>query len=90
MSYQRLDPASAYAIPPFAGRPDLGCFDADPKIFFPTHGRDTAQEAKRVCRRCCVRDECLDWALDTGQSHGVWGATTPEERRTLLTGRRTA
>ncbi|WP_442942109.1 WhiB family transcriptional regulator [Nonomuraea sp. NBC_00507] len=26
---------------------------------------------------------CLDWALRTGEPDGVWGGTTPAERRRL-------
>lgn len=59
----------------------------DPELFFP-HGSDThavrqALRAKAFCARCPVREECLLYALDTGQSHGVWGGTTAEERREL-------
>jgi WhiB family redox-sensing transcriptional regulator len=41
------------------------------------------EEAKVVCRRCDVRDECLQWALESGQDHGVWGGLSEDERRTL-------
>jgi WhiB family redox-sensing transcriptional regulator len=27
--------------------------------------------------------ECLEWALDTDEQFGVWGGTTPRERRRL-------
>ena len=63
------------------------CRDADPELFFPvgTAGPALAQaeEAKRVCRRCPVRADCLRWAVDSGQDAGVWGGTTAEERRVL-------
>jgi WhiB family redox-sensing transcriptional regulator len=63
------------------------CRDEDPELFFPigTTGPAAQQveEAKAVCRRCDVRDECLQWALETGQDAGVWGATSEEERRAL-------
>ncbi len=42
-----------------------------------------AEEAKRICHRCPVRSECLRWALDTGQDHGIWGGADEAERRTL-------
>lgn len=32
----------------------------------------TASEAKKYCRRCPVRQDCLDYAIHT-QSVGVWG-----------------
>ncbi|MGA9716339.1 MAG: WhiB family transcriptional regulator, partial [Aeromicrobium sp.] len=30
-----------------------------------------------------VRDQCLQWALESGQDHGVWGGLSEDERRTL-------
>ncbi|WP_371477626.1 WhiB family transcriptional regulator [Kitasatospora sp. NBC_00315] len=61
------------------------CRDADPELFFPlgTTGPALrqAEEAKSLCRRCPVREQCLAWALRTGQDTGVWGGTTEDERR---------
>ncbi|TPQ21488.1 WhiB family transcriptional regulator [Streptomyces sporangiiformans] len=64
------------------------CADEDPELFFPvgTTGpavRDVVA-AKRICARCPVTFECLTWALDTGQTSGVWGGTGEEERTELL------
>lgn len=56
--------------------------DIDPEIFFPDPG-GSASHAKKVCRRCPVTAECLRYALDRGREAGVWGATTPEERRDI-------
>ncbi|MFF1284343.1 WhiB family transcriptional regulator [Streptomyces sp. NPDC058299] len=42
-----------------------------------------AERAKLVCRRCPVRDDCLQFALATGQDSGVWGGLTEDERRAL-------
>lgn len=60
------------------------CAQTDPAIFFP-EGVGNAittqvKEAKKVCRRCPVKDACLEWALDTGQSAGVWGGLSEDER----------
>lgn len=41
------------------------------------------EEAKAVCRRCDVREQCLQWALETGQDAGVWGGLSEDERRAL-------
>jgi WhiB family redox-sensing transcriptional regulator len=61
------------------------CAGEDPELFFPigTSGpaQVQAEEAKAICRRCPVTDECLQWALESGQDAGVWGAMTEEERR---------
>jgi WhiB family redox-sensing transcriptional regulator len=39
--------------------------------------------ALAVCKTCPVRRSCLDFALEAGPSgaHGIWGATTAEERK---------
>ncbi len=63
------------------------CREEDPEMFFPigTHGPAAAQveQAKMICRRCPVVTDCLDWALESGQDSGVWGATDELERRAL-------
>ncbi|KAK1184631.1 WhiB family transcriptional regulator [Streptomyces sp. NBS 14/10] len=64
------------------------CVDEDPELFFPVGvAGPAAQEqqarAKGVCGRCPVCDECLEYALNMGVSHGVWGGTGEEERRAL-------
>ncbi|MDX3568718.1 WhiB family transcriptional regulator [Streptomyces sp. ID05-47C] len=41
------------------------------------------EQAKAVCRRCPVRARCLEWALETDQSLGVWGGTSETERCAL-------
>ncbi|HET9872238.1 MAG TPA: WhiB family transcriptional regulator [Propionibacteriaceae bacterium] len=39
---------------------------------------------KAVCEACPVREACLAYALDAGESYGIWGGLTTEERRTLV------
>lgn len=39
--------------------------------------------AKRVCRRCPVQIECLQFALENNETYGVWGATAATERRKM-------
>lgn len=61
------------------------CRQVDADLFFP-EGRGAAvhiqtEQAKKVCNRCPVRQHCLNWALETGQHSGVWGGTSPDERR---------
>lgn len=41
-------------------------------------------EAKRICRRCPVKYECLADALDNRIEWGVWGGMTERERRAML------
>ncbi|HEV7524890.1 MAG TPA: WhiB family transcriptional regulator [Acidimicrobiia bacterium] len=50
--------------------------------FFPARG-ESVRDAKAVCARCPVRDECLEFALRLKVAHGVWGGLSERERRTL-------
>jgi WhiB family redox-sensing transcriptional regulator len=74
---------------PTSWRDLAACREVDPEIFFPigTTGAALGQihEAQAICARCPVAADCLSWALHIGQDHGVWGGTTPEERRALRT-----
>jgi WhiB family redox-sensing transcriptional regulator len=58
------------------------CGQVDPEIFYPPRG-DSCRDAKRVCLSCPVRVECLRWALDSCEEHGVWGGKSERERRAL-------
>jgi WhiB family redox-sensing transcriptional regulator len=58
------------------------CAQTDPEAFFPEKGGST-REAKRVCRGCEVRAECLDYALENDERFGIWGGLSERERRRL-------
>lgn len=59
------------------------CQTVDPETFFPAPS-EPADAAVALCRTCDVQGACLAWALEVGDCHGVWGATTPRERRAML------
>jgi hypothetical protein len=59
------------------------CQQVDPETFFPAPN-EPADAAISLCRSCDVQGSCLAWALDVGDCHGVWGGTTPRERRAML------
>jgi WhiB family redox-sensing transcriptional regulator len=59
------------------------CQSVDPEVFFPAPS-EPADAAVALCRTCDVQGACLAWALEVGDCHGVWGATTPRERRAML------
>ncbi|MDX3854301.1 WhiB family transcriptional regulator [Streptomyces sp. AK02-01A] len=66
---------------------NAACVDADPELFFPVGesgpAAEQAERAKAVCHGCPVEKQCLEWALSTGRTAGVWGGTDEEERRLL-------
>jgi len=68
-------------------RSEAACREVDPELFFPIGNSGPAllqiEEAKQVCRRCPVMQECLHWAIDSGQDAGVWGGMSEDERRAL-------
>lgn len=39
--------------------------------------------AKNVCRTCPVILECLTYAIEENEIHGIWGGLTPKERYSL-------
>jgi WhiB family redox-sensing transcriptional regulator len=59
------------------------CQSVDPETFFPAPS-EPADSAVALCRSCEVQGSCLAWALEVGDCHGVWGGTTPRERRAML------
>jgi len=58
------------------------CAETDPEAFFPEKGGST-REAKKVCVRCEVRVECLEYALAKDERFGIWGGLSERERRRL-------
>lgn len=54
---------------------DALCSQIGPEFFFPEPGdTQTIVYAKRVCRMCSVRLDCLRFALlDPDITHGIWG-----------------
>jgi WhiB family transcriptional regulator, redox-sensing transcriptional regulator len=61
------------------------CKQMDPDLFFPVGTTGPAllqiEAAKAVCRGCSVKEQCLQYAIESNQEYGIWGATTEEERR---------
>lgn len=42
-----------------------------------------AEQAKEICHRCPVQEQCLLAALQHRIDEGIWAGMTPAERRTL-------
>jgi WhiB family redox-sensing transcriptional regulator len=75
-----------YLINPDQGghwRQLAACRHADPELFFPVSASglclDQVVRAKAICAGCRVKRQCLVFALDTRQQHGVWAGMTEQE-----------
>jgi WhiB family redox-sensing transcriptional regulator len=60
-------------------------------VFFPPpqferkHDRAEREvRAKEICRTCAVSQECLEYALEIREPHGIWGGLNEVERREIL------
>jgi WhiB family redox-sensing transcriptional regulator len=75
-------------------RGEAACRSLDTDLFYHPEGergaakanRDSA--AKEVCSKCMARIACLEYALATRETYGVWGGTTEDEREEMLAGAR--
>ena len=78
------------ATPPW--RDLAACADMPPEAFYPNPGQAAEIDAaKRVCRGCPVRRDCLadvfGWEA-SGRRHGIVGGLTPNQRERLMAVRR--
>lgn len=76
-------------------RENAACLSYDAALFFglddtepPAERRVREDQAKQICTDCCVREECLDYALATREPYGIWGGLTEVERRNRIHARR--
>ncbi|HEV3354445.1 MAG TPA: WhiB family transcriptional regulator [Acidimicrobiales bacterium] len=58
------------------------CRGTDTEIFYPANAEEEA-EALSICATCPVRAQCLDYAIRNRETYGIWGGTTPEQRRRI-------
>lgn len=58
------------------------CREVGSEMFYPPDDKPVARDfysnAKSVCRRCEVIEECFEYGLR--ETYGVWGGTSPSER----------
>ncbi len=72
------------------------CQEVGTGPFFPARGGNQVEvaQAKAVCARCPVRVRCLEYSLayearpDTFGRWGIFGGTTPAERRGIARSRK--
>jgi WhiB family redox-sensing transcriptional regulator len=67
------------------------CRGPESVLFFPPTRGELREEregresqAKAICAKCEVQQECLDFALRVREPHGIWGGLTEAERRRQL------
>jgi WhiB family redox-sensing transcriptional regulator len=70
------------------------CQGVDPDAFFPPREEPRITKlrvaaAKAICAGCTVQTQCLEWAV-AHERWGIWGNTTPTERRHIRIARRHA
>jgi WhiB family redox-sensing transcriptional regulator len=60
-------------------------------MFFPPTASERKEErearerkAKSICATCCVQRDCLEYALEIREPHGIWGGLNEHERRERL------
>jgi WhiB family redox-sensing transcriptional regulator len=70
-------------------RDQAACLGLDPQVFYPATD-DEADEARRICDACAVKDDCLEYALARREKDGVWGGATERDRRRIIRQRRRA
>jgi WhiB family redox-sensing transcriptional regulator len=70
------------------------CRGEDAEMFFAPNyferkeeKEDREVQAKTICARCPVRDECLEYALRNREPHGIWGGLNESERKSLIRSR---
>lgn len=62
------------------------CRGMDSAVFFHPEGerghkRSAREEqAKRVCEKCPVMQQCREYAVSAGEPYGVWGGLSAPER----------
>lgn len=70
-------PSISWSPQPWRER--AACRGRGTDLFFSANGVSTGG-AKKVCQKCPVMLECLQWACSAHISHGVYGGRSPRER----------
>jgi hypothetical protein len=49
------------------------CADVSVAVMFPGKHKECSIEAKEICSNCIHKNECLAGAMNSEETHGVWG-----------------
>jgi WhiB family redox-sensing transcriptional regulator len=63
---------------------DAACAETDPELWFPElDSLWRVRQAKNICDKCPVKQQCLDYAQKNAFKEGIWGGLSPTERHRL-------
>ncbi len=79
------------ALPDDSWEHKAACRGPQSQVFFPPPRFERKDEklsregrAKAICGQCSVIKDCLSYALDIREPHGIWGGANEAERRQVL------
>lgn len=64
--------------------PNQTVFYPPPQLERRLDRRRREARAKEICSECPVQADCLDYAFQIREQHGIWGGLTEKERRLLI------
>lgn len=74
-----------------AWQANAACRGPQSAMFFPPSHFERRDEkdlreanAKAICATCSVRRDCLDYAVQIREPHGIWGGLNEMERRLVF------
>jgi WhiB family transcriptional regulator, redox-sensing transcriptional regulator len=90
-----MDLSSLYGQKDVSWMDTAACLNLpNPDIFFPPRDKvlykQTADKAKEYClgtaetAPCPVRNKCLLYAIESDETHGIWGGLSHRERNALV------
>jgi WhiB family redox-sensing transcriptional regulator len=78
-------------LSPVAWQLQAACRGPQSEVFFPPsqserkHDRlERERRAKAICGICPVRSDCLSYAMEIRESHGIWGGLSESERKSMM------
>ena len=71
------------------------CQNTDPELWFGDSNQNgytgnergfNYSDARKLCNKCPVRQQCLEYALANREEFGMWGGLSPQQRNKILRG----
>ena len=60
------------------------CYGHEPELWWAERDHPKAQAAAlEICRACPVKQDCLQAALASNETEGIWGGLLPRQRKAL-------